>query len=172
MCTQLYVFLLLISSPVLMANGLKKETGNPMRTWTEADTGRKVVAKIVDKSLDGLKVRIQTRKGKSFWLPCKKLSKADQDYVREWVKPVDYLSVRIVGKRKGIKDLLITVHASKHPVKVVVHGRFGTRKPLRCTCKQGQQRQIRVTTTNKYRVEVWEKGVLVDQESHNRKTGL
>lgn len=67
------------------------------REWTEADTGRKIQAKILEKT--GNTVKILLKNLKQHEIPISKLSFDDQNFVKDWVKhvaPHDQLTVRVI----------------------------------------------------------------------------
>jgi len=82
------------------------------RMWTQAATGRKIEAKLLDKSPDDVKVQLCTRDGKAYWMPISSLVEDDLKIIQAWKKkPLAFhpLQVRIVGKPGDGKKTIETV---------------------------------------------------------------
>jgi hypothetical protein len=98
------------------------------RNWTQAKTGKKIEAKLLDKSPDDVKVQLCTKDGKAYWMQASSLVEADWNIIRDWKKKplgFDALTVRVIGKpgtgKKSIscvaktweKSATMTVYISK-----------------------------------------------------------
>ena len=91
----LLLFLALVSSS--FADG-------DYRLWTQAKTGKKIEAKLLDKSPDEVKVQLCTRDGKAYWMAISSLVEDDWKIIQDWKKKplgFDALTVRVIGKPRG-----------------------------------------------------------------------
>lgn len=103
------------------------------RMWTQAATGKKIEAKLLDKSPDDVKVQLCTRDGKAYWMPISSLVEDDLKIIQAWKKkPLAFhpLEVKVVGKpgegRKTIETVVkcwekgatLTVYYSDHASKI------------------------------------------------------
>lgn len=152
------------------------------RTWTEADSGRTVEAQPIEKKIEGDAILVLTREGKRFWLQTKDLIKKDQEFIKDWVPEVDHLSVRVVGSGKGYKVIEITAKSGGKPMKVVTKNLYrDPSKPHVLKIPAGQTKVYEVKVIRNYTCRAFAGNKvkrkmrfneLVDEESHDKKTGL
>lgn len=152
------------------------------RTWTDVSSGRTLSAKIIKKKIKGDAAYVEIKGGKRVWLQAKELSKEDQKFINDWVKPVDHLSVRVVGTGKGYKIVEITANAGVRPMKVVTWKPIGRKKKAHVMkLGTGETKVYRVKVVRNYDCKAyggvrgrkrWNYPNLVDHESHDRKTGF
>ena len=163
---------------LLFSSGARSE---PIRIWTEQETKRKLEARITDKNLSGRRIKVISKSGETHWLELGNLIQKDQEYARNWVKPINHLTVSVVGsrratakeKRKGIKGwkkLKIVVVAGAAPIKIQA-SRL-KKNPIEKKLKAGETITFEHWTGRKYWVRAWHGKKLVDEETDRKKTGL
>jgi len=152
----------------LMLSNLYAEA---FRTWTEAETKRTIIAKIKDKKIDDSEAHVLTKDGKSIWLKSVELIKKDQEYIKKWVKPVDHLSVRVVGFKKGSKKLEVIAVAGSQAMKV--RGRRpGKKKPIERKLAAGETLKFEYWAPREYWVRAFYGKKMIEEETDKSKTGL
>jgi hypothetical protein len=95
------------------------------RNWTQSSTSKKIEAKMLDKSPDGVKVQLCTRDGKAYWMPISSLVEDDQKLIIAWQKKplgFDALTVRVVGKPEtGKKTISCVAKTWEKPATLTVY---------------------------------------------------
>ena len=71
------------------------------QTWTDAKSGKKITAIIIDKKADHSSIQLQLASGKTTWLKTSRLSEEDQAFVKTWVKPPEYLKLKFERDQRG-----------------------------------------------------------------------
>ena len=146
------------------------------RKWTEAETKRQIDAKIVDKKLDDSEAKLLMRNGKVIWMSAERLVPEDQKYIKDWFKPVDHISARVVGSSKGRKKVKVTAMAGYRPLIVKAYwkdkGSQPEGYPKVYKLKKGEEKTFTYEASNEYVVKGWSGKELVDEEAWNTKTGL
>lgn len=160
---KLTLLTLFITSLCLQAESYRK--------WTEASTKRSIVAKIKDKKLDNSEAQLLTKQGKVMWFKSEDLVSEDQVYIKKWVKPVDHLTVKVIGSKKGGKKLEVTAVAGSQAMKVRCH-RGRHKKPLEKKLKVGQTITFEYWAPREYWVRAFYGKKMVDEETEKSKTGL
>jgi len=141
------------------------------RTWTQDRTKRTIVAKITDKKMDDSAARLRTRAGRYVWLQSSDLIPADQDYIKKWVKPIDRLTVRVVGSSRGRKKLEVVAQAGPKTMKVQGK-RPRPQRPIEYEVAAGKSFKFEFWAPREYWVRAYESGKLVEEETDKTKTGL
>ena len=160
-----------IITTILLLIAFNSSFASGYRTWTEAVTGRTLEAKITDKKFDNSSAKLFTKKGKSMWIEVKKFIPKDQEYIKKWVKPIDHLTVRVVGTKKGQKKLKVEAVSGSQAMKVVYY-RPGRKRNIVKHLKVGESLTIEYWTSRKYWVRAYNGKTLVEEETDKRKTGL
>lgn len=153
------------------------------RLWFDAKTNKSITAETLDKRLDNSEVKVRIKGGRIVWIKTARLCAEDIEFVKSWVKPVDHLTARVVGfRRGGIKKLKITAQAGGKDMKVVIYKTAHDGLTKTELLSPGEVREIVIEVRSDYEVKAWEGetdvdgdvvwGDLVDEESHRRKTGL
>ena len=141
------------------------------RTWTQAATGKSIVAKMTDKARDHSKAQVVTKRGKVYWLKSSTLAQKDQEYILRWGPPIDHLSCRVVKSGRGMKTIRVTVTTQQSPMRLRIGPlRNGYYKSVDIP-KDSRWTQD-VECDSKYHARLTSNGAIVDQESWNKKTGL
>lgn len=125
-----------------------------------------------DKKLDETEALILLKSGKSVWLESSRLSEEDKTYIKNWIKPVNHLTCRIVGFSKGSKRIKVSAVSGARPLKVVAFKLVGGKKPLTKNLKAGEELEFEYEATNEWVVKAWSGEDLVDEESWKKKSGL
>lgn len=142
------------------------------RQWTETESGRQIEAMITDKKFDGSEAKLVMRNSKVFWIKAASLTEKDREYIKNWVKQVDHLSCRVVGKSKSGKRVKVMALAGEKPMKVAAYDYPNDKTPITKNLKAGEELEFEYDATDKYVVKAWSDGVLVDEEAWNKKSGL
>ncbi|BCU78785.1 hypothetical protein [Luteolibacter sp. LG18] len=142
------------------------------RQWKEVAGDREITAKILDKKLDSSSVQLSIKDGKTIWLECSKLSKADQDYVQKWARPFKHITARVIASGKGWKEVQVTAKAG--PKKLIVNAYHTHPNDGHFTkaVEAGTELTFSYKALNDYSVTGAEDGKIIDKESSDRKTGL
>ena len=166
---------LILTTSLFLAtlSGLRAEN---YRKWTDAETKQKTEAKIVDKKPDDSEAKLFMRNGKEVWMRKDRLVQEDQEYIENWIYPVDHISARVVGSGKGKKKVEVTAIAGSMPLVVKAFwkdlGKQPKGYPKVYKLKKGEQKRFTYEASNKYVVKAWSGRNLVDAEAWNTKTGL
>ena len=143
-----------------------------IRTWTETETKREIIAEITDKKLDGSEAQLRLRNGKTVWIKAQRLIEDDQEYIKKWIKLVDHLKARVVGSGKGTKKVKVTALAGSRNLKIVAQQSPGDQLPIVRTLKPGEKVEFTYDASNNYVVKAWDGKDMVDEERWDKKTGL
>lgn len=160
---------------MILAAGLTARAEN-FRKWTEAESKRQIEAKIVGKRLDGSQANLRMRDGKSVWIETERLIEGDQEYIRNWVKPVDHITARVKGFGKGWKTIEVTAVAGSGPLTVKAYwtaqGEQPKGYPKVFKLGKGEESTFTYKASDEYTVKAWSGKELVDEERWDSKTGL
>jgi len=143
--------------------------------WTEADGKRKIEACIIDKGLDGGGARLALRNGKTFWIEAEKLSKMDREYIRDWVKPMDHITAKLIGSGKGRKKVKVKIVAGTQDL--VIKAYYTEKKkqpkgyPKIFNVKRGETSEFTYTAGNDYIIKAFHNKKEIEFESWRKKTG-
>lgn len=135
--------------------------------WTQAETGKKIEGKAIDKRIEGEAIQILTREEKRIWLPTKTLSKLDQKYISQWVPDKERLSVRVVKAGKDYKVIEITANSGGQNMRFVT---WGAGQPHERKLKAGQVVTYRLKVKPKYVCKAYAGKTLLDKEDWNTKS--
>lgn len=161
-------FILLLA----LTTSLKAVETENLRKWTESESKKVIEARIVDKTSDNAKARLEFAGGTQVWVEASRLSEKDKEYIRKWIKPIKHITARVVGSSKGGKKISVTVKAGSRHLSVSAYRYPGDRKPIKKKLKPGGEVAFTYTASNRYIVKAWSGGKLVDRESWDSKTGL
>ncbi len=158
--------------PAAISIALQVVALGQVRTWTESESKREIVAEITDKKLDSSEAELRLQNGKRVWIKAERLIEADQEHIKKWIKPVDHLKVRVVGSGKGTKKVEVTAVAGSRNLRIVAQRSPNDQRPITRTLKPGEEATFTYDAGNNYVVKAWDGKELVDEESWNKKTGL
>lgn len=152
---------------LLIAFTALSSAADEFRKWTDAETGRQIEGKIVDKKLDDSEAKLLLRNGRNTWVKAERLTEVDQEYIRVWSKAVDHLTTKVTAMGKGWKELTITAVAGSEDltVKAFWFSEEGKRRkgyPKVFEIPKGEEREITVRVGKNYKIEAWQNATLVE----------
>lgn len=150
-----------------------------MRTFTDEESKRTLEAELVGKTPDGSSVNLKLDNQRVVQVKIERLVQADQDYIKNWVRPADQVTCRVEGKPfDGYKRISIQAISGTGNTKLeVMPGVWSSTEmtlvPYTKEIKAGETWRDVVVVPNRYTVSLYdENGHSLDVEKYNRKTGL
>ena len=98
------------------------------RVWTQLGSGKKITAKIIEKSKDNASTRVVLKSGKAYWLKAVDLVAKDQDFIASWGEPEEFKHLEVTesdkpATRAGFKMIHVIARALDKPLKVTAFER-------------------------------------------------